>query len=60
MEEVVWLHETRQFAFLVSMHAHYAVVKLTPNGRHFVVENGNYDLWEERAIDFESDDDTGG
>lgn len=60
MEEVVWLNEYRRFAFLVSRNAYYSVVSFNPNGLGcFIIDNDDYELWEERAIDYESDDDGG-
>lgn len=54
--EVIWLTELRRFAFLVSRNAYYSVVKFTLDGRHYVIDNDYYEFWEERAIDYESDD----
>lgn len=55
MEEVVWLHEYRTFAFLVSRGAYISFV--TVDGKEvFEVENDDYDFWEERAIDYDTDD----
>jgi hypothetical protein len=55
MDEVVWLHEYRCFAFLVFRGAFFSTVNLPGQGR-LIVENDDYDLWEERAIEYESDD----
>lgn len=55
MEEVVWLHEQRRFAFLVSRNAYFSVVSYSQDGGGFIVDNDDYELWEERAIDYESD-----
>ena len=58
-DEVVWLTELRRFAFLVRRDAFFSTVKFTKDGRVYVVDNDCYELWEERAIDYESDDDGG-
>lgn len=60
MEEVVWLHEFRRFAFLLKRDAYHSLVVMQNDAgesEQLVVENDDYDLWEERAIDYESDDD---
>lgn len=59
MKEVVWLSELRRFAFLVSRGAFYSTVyipKDTGKDDTIVVENDDYELWEERAIEYESDE----
>jgi len=58
MEEVVWLSEERHFAFLGHRDAYFSVVYWFENGERItmIVENDEYELWEERAIDYESDD----
>lgn len=57
-DEVVWLKEDRRFAFLVSRGAYYSIVRYTAEGTDFEVqvENDDYDIWEERAIDYESEE----
>lgn len=57
-DEVVWLKEDRRFAFLVSRDAYYSIVRYTAGGIDYEVqvENDDYDLWEERAIDYESEE----
>lgn len=59
MNEVVWLHEYRRFAFLLRRNTYDSLVLLQLEdgtwGQTWV-ENDDYDLWEERAIDYESDD----
>lgn len=57
MEEVVWLKEQRRFGILVQWNAHYSIVSYREDGVDYEVEieNDDYDLWSERAIDYESD-----
>jgi len=56
-DEVVWLFYEKRFAFLVSRHAYHSVVRYQDNGFEHEVEvmNDEYELWEERAIDYESE-----
>lgn len=57
-DEIVWLKEQRRFAFLVSRNAFYSVVAYNPYALDcFQVENDDYDLWEERSIIFEEEED---
>ena len=58
MDEVVWLHEYRCFGFLQQLNAYQSVVLVQKGEKDWeslVVENDEYDLWEERAIEHESD-----
>ncbi len=58
MEEVVWLHEYNRFGLLVRLDAFFSIVKIQNEDGCWdftVVDNDDYDLWEERAIDYESD-----
>jgi hypothetical protein len=57
-DEVIWYGEERCYAFLVSRHAFFSIIRYTKDGYEYVVavENDDYDLWEERAIEFETDD----
>lgn len=62
MDEVVWLHEYRRFGFLTRRYAYISLVTMQIEGgewQQVEVDNDDYDLWEERAIDYESDDDGG-
>lgn len=55
--DIIWLIEQRRFAFLVSRNAFYSMVSYDPTGREsFEVDNDDYEYWEERAIEYESDD----
>ena len=58
MPEVVWLTEDRMFAWLINRGAHYSLVKFERDGHEFtaLIENDEYEFWEERAIDYESDE----
>jgi hypothetical protein len=51
--EVVWLHEYRTYAFLISMGAYYSHVKFSRNGLDYeiIVENDDFETWEEHAVD---------
>lgn len=56
--EVVWLKELRRFGFLRHRDAFYStVLTWSDDGiwEEVLVENDDYDLWEERAIDYEQD-----
>ena len=57
MYDVVWLAEDRTFAFLLHEKAYFAIVLIpTEDGwEEVIVLRDEYELWEERAIDFESD-----
>lgn len=58
MDEVVWIHELRRFGFLVERHATHSKIRYQENNDTWteaLVENDDYDLWEERAIEFETD-----
>jgi hypothetical protein len=54
MNEVVWLHEYRTFAFLQHRGTFFSTVNLPGEGE-LVIENDDYDLWDERAIEYESE-----
>lgn len=56
-DEVVWLHEYRRFGFLLSRYATTSLITYqTEDGwDEEWVDNDDYDLWEERAIEYESD-----
>jgi hypothetical protein len=56
--EVVWLTESRTFAFLEHRGAHVSTVFwLADEVAIFeIVENNEYVFWKERAIEFESDE----
>ncbi len=59
MNEVVWLHEHRRFGLLLKRDAYQSIIFMQISETEWVqdlVENDDYDLWEERAIDYESDD----
>lgn len=56
--DVVWLTELKQFAFLVERQAHYAIVEWMEESGATVTEaipNDEYETWEERAIEFDTD-----
>lgn len=57
MVEVVWLNEYRLFAFLkIRNFTHSLVSYQTPGGwTEEWVENDEYELWEERSIEHESE-----
>lgn len=57
--EVVWLKHHRHYAYLVHRGAYYSEVEWAENLilHKETVENDDYEFWEERAIDFESDTD---
>lgn len=55
---VVWLSEYRRFAFLIEIGAYHSLVLMyNDNGEpeQVAVENDEYELWEERATEFESE-----
>ena len=59
MEEVVWLHDYRRFGFLVARGAWASTIQYQTDGGEWVEEvvlNDDYDLWEERAIEYDTDD----
>jgi hypothetical protein len=59
MEEVVWLHEYRRFGFLISQGAYVSTIQYQDDDGHWIkeaVENDDYDLWEERATDYDTND----
>lgn len=59
MEEVVWLHEYRRFGFLIQQGAYASVIQYQDDDGHWIKEpvlNDDYDLWEERTIDYDTDD----
>lgn len=56
-DEVVWLLDERRFAYLISRNATYSVVSYNQGLDCFLIDNDDYEFWEERAIEYESDDD---
>lgn len=54
--EVVWLVHRRHYAFLVYMGAYFSEIEFTREGitHRLEIENDEYELWQERAIDYES------
>lgn len=56
--EIVWLIEDRHFAILLHRGAYYSTVQYTRDGTDYevVVENDDYEDWEEHALDYEQDD----
>lgn len=58
--EIIWLTEQRRYAFLVSRGAYYSAVSYSNDPEEsdvFLVSNDEYVFWEERAIEYEPDDD---
>lgn len=55
--EIVWLTEERHFAVLVQRDAFFSIVKYTRDGNDYevIIENDDYETWEEHAIDYEQD-----
>lgn len=55
--EIVWLHDERTYAILVSMGAYYSKVKYTRGGIDYelIVDNDDFETWEERAIEHTED-----
>lgn len=55
--EIVWLLTERHFALLVQRDAFYSLVAYTRDGQDYevVVNNDDYEFWEDRAIDYEQD-----
>lgn len=54
--EIVWLLEDRRFAFLVRMGAYYSIINRTGQpGNEELIDNTEFEIWEERAIEYESD-----
>lgn len=55
--EIVWLLEDRHFAILLNRGAFYSTVAFTRDGVDYevVIENDDYEEWEDHAIDYESD-----
>lgn len=58
MNEVVWLNENRRFAFLERRDAFVSLVYWYEGDERItlIVENDDYDLWEERAFEYDTDD----
>ena len=57
--DVVWLHEYRRFGFLKTRNLTHSFVSYQVEGGEWIhewVENDEYDLWEERAIEYEPDE----
>lgn len=53
--EIVWLTYYRTYAKLVSRGAFFSVVEIPDAGR-VLIENDDYEFWEDRAIEFESEE----
>lgn len=53
--EVVWLHDERTYAFLIHRGAYFSTVVYSRDGVDYevIVENDEYTIWEEWAIDEE-------
>lgn len=54
MDEIVWLNEERCFAYLISRHAHFAVVRRMDknlNSYEMEVLNDDYVDWEGDRFD---------
>lgn len=58
MPEVIWLTEERRFGWLLKLGAHMSLVMWHDDeGRVFdLIENNEYEVWEDHALDYESDD----
>lgn len=57
--DVVWLHEHRRFGFLKILNTTHSLVAFETQEYGWVmkwVENDDYDLWEERTIEYEPDE----
>lgn len=56
--EIVWLLEERTFGILVKMGSFYSTVRYTRDGYDYevLIENNDYELWEEHALDYETDE----
>lgn len=57
-DEVIWLTDLRCWGFLVARYAYHSIVRYTDSlgiDNEVEVMNEDYELWEERAIDFESE-----
>lgn len=57
--EIVWLTLRRHYAFLVRRGAYFSEVAFTREGieHRLDIENDEYELWEDRAIDYDTDSD---
>lgn len=58
--DVVWLTELNRFAFVVDRGAHFVVVEWLEEPGVVITEAvpyGEYETWEERAIEFDTDAD---
>lgn len=57
MPEVVWLIYEKHFAFLIHRGAYYSNIEYVRDGKWYEedIENNEYEFWEERAIDYESE-----
>lgn len=57
--QVVWLTEYRTYGFLLKEAAHYAVVKYYDKNNlewvYELIENDEYEGWEEHAIGYDSE-----
>lgn len=58
--DVVWLTEAKRFAFVTEYGAHFITVEYQePSGAVITesVPNDEYETWEERAFEFDTDAD---
>jgi hypothetical protein len=57
--EMVWLLTQRRWAVLTHLGAHYSTVEWVENGIEYedIIENDDYEFLEDRAFEFEPDDD---
>ena len=55
---VVWLTEYRTFGWLIQEGAHFATVVYTVDGNDYEeqIENDEYIIWGDYAIDYETDE----
>jgi hypothetical protein len=57
--EVVWLHEYRRFGFLLHRGAWTSIIRFQEEGGRWMedtIDNDDYDFWEERATEHDTDD----
>lgn len=54
---VVWLTEYRTFGWLLKVGAYFSTIVYTVEGIDYEeeIENNEYELWENHAIDYESE-----
>lgn len=58
MDDVVWLHEHRRFGLLKTRNLTHSFISYQVEGGSWEaewIENDEYDLWEERATEYESE-----